>query len=177
MAKINITPLLQQVIAHDWQVMDNLSDEVAPLGADGRLDNTMTSLLVSMSKTVMADGWFDKINQAAKQQAPVDHSQLLTNYCQTLNLFLLWSAKRQWTHLVVLSDDDWQRLTEAKAAEKVTDKNKQYLAIVRLLGNVQFSHQQESFRHAWHLFLKMGLVDWQLTPAEISTTSQQLTKL
>lgn len=177
MAKINITPLLQQVIAHDWQVMDNLSDEVAPLGADGRLDNTMTSLLVSMSKTVMADGWFDKINQAAKQQAPVDHSQLLTNYCKTLNLFLLWSAKRQWTHLVVLSDDDWQRLTEAKVAEKVTDKNKQYLAIVRLLGNVQFSHQQESFRHGWHLFLKMGLVDWQLTPAEISTTSQQLTKL
>lgn len=177
MTKINITPLLQQVIAHDWQVMDNLSDEAAPLGADGRLDNTMTSLLVSLSKTVMADGWFDKVNQAVKQQVPVDHSQLLTNYCQTLNLFLLWSAKRQWTHLVVLSDDDWQRLTEANAAEKVTDKNKQYLAIVRLLGNVQFSHQQESFRHAWHLFLKMGLVDWQLTPDEISTTSQQLTKL
>ncbi|WP_295747110.1 hypothetical protein [uncultured Limosilactobacillus sp.] len=177
MIKINITPLLQHVIAHDWQVMDNLSDEVAPLGADGRLDNTMTCLLVSLSRTVTADGWFDKVNQPVKQQSPVNHSQLLTNYCRTLNLFLLWSAKRQWTHLVVLGDDDWQRLTEAKLAEKVTDKNKQYLAIVRLLGNVQFSHQQESFRHAWHLFLKMGLVDWQLTPAEISTTSQQLAKL
>lgn len=177
MIKINLTPLLQQVIAHDWQVMDNLSDEVAPLGADSRLDNTMTSLLVAFSKTAMVDDWFAKINQPVKEQSAIDRSQLLMNYCQTLNLFLLWSAKRQWTHLVVLSDDDWQRLSDAKVAAKVTDKNKEYLAVIRLLGNVQLSHQQESFRHAWHLFLKMGLVDWQLTPAEISTTCQQLMKL
>ncbi len=175
--KINITPLLQNVIAHDWQVMDQLSDDVAPLGANGRLDNTMTDLLVSLSSTVAADGWFAKINQPAAEQVSVDHQQLLANYCRTFNDFLLWSAKRQWTHLVVLADDDWERLGSADRATKVVDKNKEYLAIVRLLGDVQFTHQQEAFRHAWHLFLKMGLVDWQLTPAEISETSKELLKL
>lgn len=175
--KINITPLLQNVIAHDWKVMDQLSDDVAPLGANGRLDNTMTDLLVSLSSTVAADGWFAKINQPAAEQAPVDHQQLLANYCRTFNDFLQWSAKRQWTHLVVLADDDWKRLSSADRATKVVDKNKEYLAIVRLLGDVQFSHQQEAFRHAWHLFLKMGLVDWQLTPTEISETSKELLKL
>lgn len=175
--KINITPLLQKVIAHDWQVMDELSDDVAPLGANGRLDNLMTNLLVDFSQTISADGWFTKINLAENEQPAVDHQQLLTNYCRTFNDFLLWSAKRQWTHLVVLSDEDWQRIADAKVADKVTDKNKEYLAIMRLMGNVQFSHQQEAFRHAWHLLLKMGLVDWQLTPEEIETTSKKLLKM
>ncbi len=175
--KINITPLLQNVISHDWQVMDQLSDDVAPLGANGRIDNTMTDLLVSLSSTAAADGWFAKVNQSATEQAAVDHQQLLEHYCQTVNDFLLWSAKRQWTHLVVLADDDWQRLTSADRATKVVDKNKEYLAIVRLLGDVQFSHQQEAFSHAWHLFLKMGLVDWQLTPDEISETCKELLKM
>ena len=77
----------------------------------------------------------------------------------------------------MLADDDWQRLTSADRATKVVDKNKEYLAIVRLLGDVQFSPQQEAFSHAWHLFLKMGLVDWQLTPDEISETCKELLKM
>ena len=85
--KINITPLLQNVISHDWQVMDQLSDDVAPLGANGRIDNTMTDLLVSLSSTAAADGWFAKVNQSATEQAAVDHQQLLEHYARRSMIF------------------------------------------------------------------------------------------
>lgn len=177
MQKIDVTPLLQKVIAHDWQVMDQLSDDVAPLGANGRLDNIMTDLLVTLALTVNTDGWFARINQPQSAQQSINHDRLLSRYCQVLNDFLLWSAKRQWTHLVVLADEDWQRLNKAEQATSITDKNKEYLAIVRLLTDVQFTHRQDAFRHAWHLFLKMGLVDWELTSEEVVAKCTNLIKL
>lgn len=82
-------------------------------------------------------------------------------------MFLLFSAKMQWTHLDVLDKQSWQRITTAKQSTKLADINKSYLAIKHFLNDAYYNHQQESFRHAWHLFLKMGLVDWKLSVDEI----------
>ncbi len=80
----------------------------------------------------------------------------------------------QWTHLVVLDDQAWQRITDAKRSTKLADLNKSYLAIKHFLSDAYFNHQQESFRYAWHLLLKMGISDWQLTPDQISSAYQAM---
>lgn len=163
---LDITKMLHQIIDVELAVDD--AKELM-IGPDTRKQTIFVELDQALSRTAAAAGWY-------KVVAPVktDRQQLTEEYVQALALMLLFSAKMQWTHLDVLDEAATKRIMTAKQSTKLADLNKSYLAIKHFLNEVYYNHQQESFRHAWHLLLKMGLVDWQLTPDEITMAYDQL---
>lgn len=171
--KLDITKMLHNVIDADWAESDRLADNdnSVLVGAQAHQDNIMTTIIIKWSQCAQLAGWY-----LLRKDYQVDRQSLLKTYCQCLNLMLLWAAKRQWTHLVVLDDEGWQRIADADQTTKVQDLNKQFLAINRLLTDVQFSHSQDSYRHAWHMILKCGLVDWSFSDHAIEDESLKLSK-
>lgn len=155
--KLDITKMLHSVIDADWAANDRMADDdnAVLIGAEGHRDNIMSTIIILWGQCAQKAGWYH-----LRKDYQADRQGLLKTYCQCLNQMLLWAAKRQWTHLVVLDDDGWQRIADSDAATKVTDLNKQFLAITRLLTDVQFTNSQDGYRHAWHMMLQFGLVDF-----------------
>lgn len=164
---IDITKMLHSIIDLELTVDD--AKELL-LGPEARRQAIFVQLDLKLSALADAAGWADVLEEHAGD----DHQKVVELYVQTLALFLLYSAKRQWTFLVVLSDEQWQRITSAEKKDKLVDLEREYLAIKNFLNGAYYNHRQEDFRHAWHLLLKMGIVDLGITPAEISANYQTM---
>ncbi|MBB1070275.1 hypothetical protein H5S40_08940 [Limosilactobacillus sp. RRLNB_1_1] len=163
---LDITKMLHQIIDLELKIDD---EKELLIGPEVRKQTIFLDLDISLSDMAEAAGWYKVINPNE-----ADKKKLLKAYAEVMGLFLLFSAKMQWTHLVVLDEEAWRRITDAKRATKLADLNKSYLAIKHFLSDAYFNHQQESYRHAWHLLLKMGIVDWKLTPEQITKAYQAM---
>lgn len=172
--KLDITKMLHSVIDADWAESDRLADDdnAVLMGAEGHRDNIMTNIIISWSQCAQLAGW-----PRLRKDYQADQEALLKTYCKCLNQMLLWAAKRQWTHLVVLDDNGWQRIANSDVLTKPQDLNKQFLAVTRLLTDVQFSNSQDGYRHAWHIMLKLGLVDLKFTDHSVEDCSLELSKI
>lgn len=168
-SSLDITELLHSVIDLELAIDDAQELMIGPVA---RQQTIYAQLDLKLSEFTRNAGWLDVLKQAK----PVEHSQLVQTYTEALALFLLFSAKRQLTHLVVLSDEQWERITNAEKKDKLADLNQEYLAIKNFLNGAFFSRRHEDFRHAWHLFLKLGLVDFEIKPAEITSAYQDMVK-
>lgn len=164
---LNITKLLHSVIDLELAVDD--AKELM-IGPEARQQTIFAQLDLKLSEFAKTAGWLDVLNAAKKG----NHAELTQVYVQALALFLLLSAKRQLTHLVVMSDDQWERIVSADKKERLTDLNREYLAVKNFLNGAYFSRCHEDFRHAWHLFLKMGIVDFEISPEEITSAYQEM---
>lgn len=162
----NITKMLHKIIDLELEVDD--AKELM-IGPDARRQTIFVELDQALSRMAAAAGWYKVVNPVE-----LDHSRLTKEYAQAVALMLLFSAKMQWTHLDVLDEATANRITAAKQSTKLADLNKSYLAIKHFLNDGYYNHQQESFRHAWHLLLKMGLVDWQLTVSEVTAAYEKM---
>lgn len=165
--ELNITKMLHEVIDLELTVDDALELMIGP---EARLQTAYLQLDLQLSACAKVAGWADVLHPDHR----IDRPQLLKDYVQALAWFLLASAKRQWTHLIALDQQQWQRITDAEEKTKLADLNREYLAVKNFLNSAYFSRRQEDFRHAWHLWLKMGLVDFGFTPAEISAAYQKM---
>lgn len=165
--QLDITPMLHAIIDLELAVDDA---QKLLLGPDARLQTIYVQLDLQLSDFAQTAGWADVLHPDYQ----ADRDQLLTVYVRTLALFLLLSAKRQWTHLVVLDDQQWQRVATADKKTKLADLNREYLAVKNFLNSAYFTRRQEDFRHAWHLWLKVGQVDFGFTTEEISTAYHTL---
>lgn len=155
---LDITKMLHRVVDLELTVDD--AKELL-IGPAARQQTIFVMLDCQLANFVQAAGWADVLNQEEHDPALARQS-----YLKALALLLLFSAKKQWTHLVVMDDAQWQRVTTAKQSTKLADLNKEYLAIKHFLNGAYYSHRQEDFRHAWHLLLKMGIVDFDYQPAD-----------
>lgn len=162
---MNITKMLHQVIDLELAVDDAKELEIGPRV---RQQTIFTALDVELAKLADSTGWYKVLSN---EQA--DRPSLLNHYVNAVELLLLYSAKRQWTHLVVIDDPTLKRITTADRATKLADLNKEYLAVKHFLQGGFYSNRQDDFRHAWHLLLKMGLVDFKLSDQEIAATYDQ----
>lgn len=163
---LDITKLLHTVIDLELAIDD--SQELM-IGPQTRQQTIYLHLDQALSKFADAAGWANVLTK--EHQSHVDVTKC---YVRVLALFLLFSVKRQWTHLIVISDEEWQRITNAEAKDKLADLNKEYLAVKNFLNASFYSRRQDDFRHAWHLILKMGIIDFQIKPAEIMDAYQQM---
>ncbi len=163
---INWTTLLHQVIDLELDV-----DEARELtiGTETRKQTIFVALDVELAKLANSNGWFKVLDQSKE-----DPQESLEHYLQSLELLLLFSAKQQWTHLVVMDQKQWDLIQRTKPTTKLADLNKQYLAIKHFLNDAYYNHRQESFRHAWHLLIKWGLVDLRFSGEEITTKYKEL---
>ena len=156
---LDITKMLHTVVDLELTVDD--AKELL-IGPETRQQTIFVQLDYKLANFAQATGWADVLEEGTAD--PVAARQ---SYLKSLALLLLFSAKKQWTHLVVMDDDQWQRVTTAKQSTKLADLNKEYLAIKHFLNGAYYSHRQEDFRHAWHLLLKMGIVDFGYQPADL----------
>lgn len=163
---INWTTLLHQVIDLELDV-----DEAKELtiGPEARKQTIFVALDVELAKLANSNGWFNVLDQPTE-----DAPKAFEHYLKSLELLLLFSAKQQWTHLIVMDQKQWDLIKRTKQTTKLADLNKQYLAIKHFLNDAYYNHRQESFRHAWHLLIKWGMVDLGFSSEEITTKYKEL---
>lgn len=159
---LDITKLLQYSIRLDHQIAE---DREIAMSAKKSLENVFVSLDVELAEIANTSEWFKvwKTHRGKNDPGKTQRETLLTEYVDALDFMLLYSAKRQWTHQVVLDREGIEKLKESKE----TELNKEYLAIKHMLYNSYFDNRQDDLRHAWRLFLKMGLVDFKFSEDEI----------
>lgn len=161
---LDLTTLLQQSIRLDRDITARQQIHWKP--AD-RLQNAMVALDVELAEMANTAEWFKvwKVHKGKADTGKTKRETLLNEYVDAMDFFFLLAAIQQWTHLVPLTTDDLTKLAEQRS----TDLNKQYLAIKHLLYDAYFNHRQVSYQHAWHVFLKLGLVEFGFTQDEIQT--------
>lgn len=161
---LELTTLLQQSIRLDRDITACQQIHWRP---QERLQNAMVSLDVELAEMANTSEWFKvwKIHRGKADPDKTHRATLLNEYVDAMDFFFLDSAIQQWTHLIPVTPEQLTTI----AAKPATDLNKQYLAIKHLLYDAYFNHRQESYQHAWHVFLKIGLVDFGFTQDEIQT--------
>ncbi|MFB9770591.1 dUTPase [Lactiplantibacillus modestisalitolerans] len=161
---LDLTTLLQQSIRLDRAITAKQQLHWRPAT---RLQNAMVALDVELAEMANTSEWFKvwKIHKGKADAGKTKRETLLNEYVDAMDFFFLLAAIQQWTHLVPLTAKQLDELT----AKPATDLSKQYLAIKHLLYDAYFNHRQVSYRHAWHVFLKIGLVEFGFTQDEIQT--------
>lgn len=164
---LDLAKLLQSAIQYRTQF--NYTHQVAIRPEEGlRVD--YVALDVALGELAKQIGWY----RLGETTAPVEHDQLVTQYAMTMTTFFNVAARQTWSHLIVMTDDQLLSLTKKRPAKSASQ---QYLAIRHFIDQSLFERQQAAFEHAWHLFLKWGLVDLKLTPTEIEMAASQLLQL
>lgn len=165
----NITKLLQTSINLDNQMFEQRDLLIGP---SAYLQHAMINLDQALSNLYQVSDNQYELHFGEKIR--FDQTQA---YTLTLHWCLVISARLKWTHLVVLDAKQWQKIQAAKPATKMADFDKEFLAIKNLLLQSYYTHRQADFKHAWHLLLKLGLVDYQLDPSVIMETQAKLNDL
>ena len=111
---LDITKMLHQIIDLELKIDD---EKELMIGPEARKQTIFVDLDISLSNMAEAAGWYKVVNPRE-----ADKEALLKSYVQSVALLLLYSAKMQWTHLVVLDDQAWQRITNAKSSTKLADQ-------------------------------------------------------
>lgn len=167
---LNITQLLQDAIYFDNQVIDHRDLLMGPNGHLQEIVVNCDRALAACYQPAIDYGMVkNNINV-------LSHDEVLRRFVITVHWFLLYSARKQWTHLVVMDEKDYQRLINSKEAVQLPKLDQQYLTIKYFLLASYYTHRQADFRHAWHLLLKFGLVDLHLTAHEIMHQHEELIK-
>lgn len=163
---LDITKMLHAVVDLEYAIDDH---QELLIGPDARRQTIIVWLDTQLAAFASDAAWAKVLTKE-----PADRAGLKDHYLKSLALMLLYSAKQQWTQLVVMDEPTWQRIVKAQPSTKLADLNKEYLAVKHFLSGAYYSHRQEDFRHAWHLLLKMGIVDFGLQPADLEASYQQL---
>lgn len=133
-----------------------------PIGPKDVLLNDYLNLDVALSELMLAT---DSLNVNVPNSA-IDQPQqiMIPNlYATAFCGFILVSLEQQWTHLMVLEDNElvqFARFPQRRLAH-------QFVGIKTMLWNSYHQKRQADFAHAWHSFLKLGLNELKLTQEEI----------
>lgn len=88
----------------------------------------------------------------------------LQAYCNALQAFLQIANERKWTYKMLVDDELLAQIEQKWASQSL---NTVYLILEQQLNKSYFENNQAAFVHAWHIFLKFGLVDLGFTAGEI----------
>ncbi|KRN01704.1 dUTPase [Levilactobacillus senmaizukei DSM 21775 = NBRC 103853] len=160
---LELAKLVQQSIALDNQITTERDIE---LPRHRQIENAYVALDVELAEVANTSEWFKvwKTHRGKADDGFTARETLLTEYTDAMDFFFLVAAKKVWTQLIMLKEEDLQALATSQPAK---DPDQQYLILKRMVFNSHFSHRQEDFRHAWRLFLKWGFVDFGFSQDEI----------
>lgn len=167
---LDITQLLQDTIYFDNQIIEQRD---LLLGPDSHLKEILVHCDRSLASLYQPAISYDLIKAPA---VSLSNQQILERYVAVLHWFLLFSAQKQWTHLVVMDETSYHKLTKAKPVTKLADQDQQYLTIKYFLFTSYYTHRQADFRHAWRLLIKYGLVYLKLSTDAIMQEHERLIK-
>lgn len=165
---LDFTKLIHASITLDQQISQDRNIIMKPQES---LTNAYVALDVELAEVANTAEWFKvwKTHRGKATEGKTKQETLLEEYADALDFFLLIGAKQQWTHLIVMDRDAVKRLKDQKSSEL----NKQYLMIKKMVYGSYFDHRQADFEHAWHLFLKIGLVDFGFSEDDIMKAYQK----
>ncbi|GKS80349.1 hypothetical protein LPAF129_00340 [Ligilactobacillus pabuli] len=89
---------------------------------------------------------------------------LLDKYCQTAGRFLLVASSQNVMDRFLISDE---QIAQIQNKWQTKSYNVMYLILEQQVQNAYFKHQVDDLVHAWHMFLKLGLVDLNLSESTI----------
>lgn len=154
---LDLADLLQTAIQRRNEF--NYEHKVAVSPEEGlRVD--YVALNVSLAHLSDLMGWF-KLGQ---ERATVSNEELLQAYVEVLDHTFQVAARQTWSHLIVMKPEELEKLKQKRTAKSLSQ---QYLSISHFLDQSFIERQQVAFRHAWHLILKLGLVDLNFTEDQI----------
>jgi len=98
-----------------------------------------------------------------------DADAILKSYAQVFVLFLQTANIMQWTHLMVMEEADLAKFSRFPQRQL----GHQFMGIKTMLLNSYHQKRQSDFSHAWRSFLKLGLVELQLSPEALDAQVQK----
>lgn len=155
---LRLTKDMSHMISNQWSV---------PIGPKQILLNDYLNLDVTLSKLMMATQSI-MIN-VPSETLSVAEEEIINLYTQALVQFLTISLKQQWTHLMVMTDEDIDQFKKFPQRHLAH----QYMGIKTMLLNSYHQKRQADFAHAWRSFLKLGLVELNLTQKALDETIQK----
>lgn len=99
-----------------------------------------------------------------KIQLQSSREELLESYCYGIRDFLELSNFKEWSYLMLMDDNDLCQLAQKWKSDSLATV---YLSIQQQIGKCYLNHQSQALIHAWHIYLKLGLVDLRFNEHEI----------
>lgn len=163
---LDITRLLQDAIYSDNRVFEKRD---LLLGPDTHIQEILVQFDRVLAKLYVPDTNYNLFNGGQRE-----YNEIVRDYVLGLHWMLLFAARKQWTHLVVISKADYERLINSDKCTKLADLDRQYLTIKHFILSSFYTHSQDNYKHAWHLFLKYGLVDLGIDPGKIEEVHSRI---
>ncbi|WP_412988193.1 dUTP diphosphatase [Pediococcus siamensis] len=160
---LDIPKMLQASIQLDRSIA---TERQLTLSWEDRIKNTLLSLDVELSEVANTSEWFKvwKTHKGKHDPDKTVRETLLVEYVDAIDFFLLFASQKQWVENVDMTSEQFAKLTSA--GQKL-DLTATYLAIKSILFSSFVSNRPDNFRHAWHLYLKLGLVGFGFSAKEI----------
>lgn len=93
-----------------------------------------------------------------------DQTVILDNYCNGLCRFLLVASQQNIMDKFLLTDEELKAMKNKWPSKSF---NTLYLILNQQIENSYFRHQKDALIHAWHMYIKFGLVDLQFSGTQI----------
>ncbi|MFC5188921.1 dUTP diphosphatase [Pediococcus cellicola] len=155
--------MLQASIQLDRSIAE---DKQLAMSWDARIKNTVLSLDVELSEVANTSEWFKvwKQHKGKHDENLSVRQTLLVEYVDAIDFFLLFASQKQWVENVDLTQAQFDKLATDSKELNLTDT---YLAIKSMLFSSFVGNRPDNFRHAWHLYLKLGMVGFKFSASEI----------
>ncbi|AMV61395.1 Dimeric dUTPase [Pediococcus damnosus] len=170
---IDIPKMMQSSIQLDRSIAD---EKHLTLSQDARIKNTLLSLDVELSEVANTSEWFKvwKDHKGKHDDGKTVRETLLIEYVDAIDFFLLFASEKQWVENVDLTEEQFDKL--ADKSDKL-DLTQTYLAIKSMLFSSYVSNRPDNYRHAWHLYLKLGMAGFGFTAEEIEKAFYEKNKI
>lgn len=153
---IDLAGMLQRSIQYRTQY--NYDHQIA-MRPEESLRIAYVTADVELGKLVNLVGW-----SRPERQTENNNETLLKQYITVLDAMFQVAAKQTWSHLIVMSEGELAPLTQKQPAKSLSQ---QFLSINHFLDQSLFDRRQDAFKHAWHLIIKLGVVDLKLSGNQI----------
>lgn len=110
-----------------------------------------------------------ELNLAAFFRSPKEEQ--LKRYCIVLKDFLAIANETKWLYLLLL---DEQQIAQFATKWQARSLNVLYLILQQQVNKSYFERKSGPLVHAWHIFIKYGLVEAGFTPEQIEKQYYEL---
>ena len=105
------------------------------------------------------------------QKIQLNQDKLLDEYCEGLRDFLEIANFKEWAYIMLVDKDEVKKITQKCQSDSLATV---YLIIQQQINKCYFEHQSQFLVHAWHIYLKLGLVDLRFTEDQIESRFKQM---
>lgn len=160
---IDIPKMLQTSVQLDRSIA---TEKQLTLNGSARIKNTLLSLDVELSEVANTSEWFKvwKEHKGKHDDGKTVRETLLFEYVDAIDFFLVFASQKQWVENVDLTNEQFEKLADKTSKLDLTST---YLSVKSMLFSSQVSNRPDNFRHAWRLYLKLGMVGFGFSAAEI----------